>query len=305
MIGGDILFNDFKEEQSLFYREMVTSILVNNKISHAYLIESKGYDKTRQLVLSFAKFLLCPFRCMDSSNCESTCNLCNLIDNNSYANLKIIEPDGLWIKKEQLASLKTDFKTKSIDDSPRVYIIFEADKLNNTSANSILKFLEEPEDNIIAILVTDNRYNMINTIVSRCQLITLSNNVNLKSTELLNFDDGLNFFMDYERNNIKLFAYLNTSFNIKLKSRDDYYHLLKVMEFLYDLTLKYKIGKMFNSNVSYYNDVLYVADLNSVNDIIRKMNVIEDQKNRLQYNVNLSLLLDKFIIDLSGVLNSG
>ncbi len=291
---------DFKEEQSLFYNEIVTSILTNNKISHAYLVESKGYDRTKELVISFVKFLLCSSRCIKSSDCSSICNLCNLIDNNTYSNLKIIEPDGLWIKKEQLENLKIDFKTKSIDESPRVYVIFEADKLNKTSANSILKFLEEPEDNIIAILVTNNRYNMLNTIVSRCQLITLSNNMDLDSKDFINFDDGLNFVMDYERNNIKLFAYLNNVFNIKSKSRDDYYQLLRIMEFLYDLTLKYKIGKEIDKNISYFDDIVYIANTNSINDIIRKMNVIEEQKARLQYNVNLSLLLDKFIIDLGG-----
>lgn len=294
------MLEDFKDEQALFYDEVVNSILVNNKISHAYLIESKGYDKTRELVLAFAKFLLCPSKSIMPSKCKTDCNLCSLIDSNSYSNLKIIDPDGLWIKKEQLESLKIDFKTKSIDSSPRVYIIFDADKLNKNSANSILKFLEEPEENIIAILVTSNRYNVLNTIVSRCQLITLNNNLNLTSEDFINFDEGLNFFMDYERNNIKLFAYFNTTFNLKSKNRDDYYQLLKIMEFLYDLTLKYKIGKTVDSSISYYNDIIYIASLNSIDDIIRKMNVIENQKARLQYNVNLSLLLDKFIIDLSG-----
>ena len=41
------------------------------------------------------------------------------------------------------------------------------------SANTILKFLEEPEDDIIAFLVTDNRYHVIDTILSRCQILTL------------------------------------------------------------------------------------------------------------------------------------
>ena len=39
------------------------------------------------------------------------------------------------------------------------YIIKNAERLNPSSANTILKFLEEPEDNIIAILLTNNRYN--------------------------------------------------------------------------------------------------------------------------------------------------
>lgn len=298
------MLDDFEFEQPLFYNDVLTSIIINKKISHAYLIESKGYGKTNELVLAFAKFLLCSEKSKSSKECVSDCNICKLIDNNSYSNLKIIEPDGMWIKKEQLENLKIDFKTKSIDSSPRVYIIFHADKLNKNAANSILKFLEEPEEGIIAILVTDNRYNVLNTIISRCQLITLKNGVTINPNDFSNFDESLNFFMDYERNHKKLFAYLNSTFNLKSKTRDDYFQLLKSMQFLYDITLKYKIGKEIDSSISCYDDICYVANLNSIDDLIHKMNVIEDQKIRIQYNVNLSLLLDKFIIDLSGGVHS-
>ena len=51
----------------------------------------------------------------------------------------------------------------------------EADKLNMSSANTILKFLEEPEDDIVAILVANNRYAVIETILSRCQVLSLKN----------------------------------------------------------------------------------------------------------------------------------
>ena len=38
-----------------------------------------------------------------------------------------------------------------------------------------MKFLEEPEENIVAILVTENKFQLLDTIISRCQLITLNN----------------------------------------------------------------------------------------------------------------------------------
>jgi len=293
------LLEIYKDEQSDFYNEVIKSIFINKMKSHAYLIETKSYEKYRNLVISFAKLLLCEKKKNYNDLCEN-CNICKLIDNNVYSNLKIIEPDGMWIKKEQLEELKITFKTKSIDSSSRVYIIFHAEKLNKAAANSILKFLEEPEDGIIAILVTDNRYNILNTILSRCQLFTLKNNIMLNPDDYLNFNDSLNFIMDFERNKINFFAYINSTFNLKEKSRDDYLSLLKCMESFYDITLKYKIGRTIDTKSSFYNDICYVADLNSINDIIRKLNVIEEQKNKIKYNVNLSMLMDKLIIDLSG-----
>ena len=289
------MLSKFLSDQPDFCKEVNSSVVVNNKISHAYLIESKGYEKVKELVLDFAKLLICP----DKKKCFN-CNICDLIDHNIYPNLKIIEPDGMWIKKEQLENLKYEFNTKSIDGLPMVYIIFQADKLNKMSANSILKFLEEPEDGIIAILVTDNRYNMLNTIISRCQLITLKNNLSIEFTNFTNFEEYLNFIMDYERNNKKLIAYINDTFNIKNKNRDDYYQLLVFMEEFYNIVLQYKVGKKIDENDFFYSDISYVSSLNSIDQLIRKLDVIENQKQRIKFNVNLSLLLDKFIIDLSG-----
>ena len=62
----------------------------------------------------------------------------------------------MWIKKEQLLELQEEFMTKGLLTSKKIYIITDATKLNTSSANSILKFLEEPADNIIAILLADN-----------------------------------------------------------------------------------------------------------------------------------------------------
>ena len=42
------------------------------------------------------------------------------------------------------------------------------------ASNSMLKFLEEPEDGIIAILMTNNINNVLSTIISRCKVIKLN-----------------------------------------------------------------------------------------------------------------------------------
>ena len=44
-----------------------------------------------------------------------------------------------------------------------------------SSSNSLLKFLEEPEEGIIAILITNNINQMLDTIISRCQILKLKN----------------------------------------------------------------------------------------------------------------------------------
>ena len=68
------------------------------------------------------------------------------------------------IQKEQVTNLKNEFKIKSAFNNKRIYIIKNAENLNKSSANTMLKFLEEPEDNIIALLITNNKTKVLETI---------------------------------------------------------------------------------------------------------------------------------------------
>ena len=76
------------------------------------------------------------------------CNLPSLI---------IIEPDGLNIKKDQILDMMEKFSTKPVFTKFNIYVIREADRFNQSSANTLLKFLEEPEDNIIGFFITNNK----------------------------------------------------------------------------------------------------------------------------------------------------
>ena len=147
-----------------FY-ELINNIVEFNKISHAYLIEVDNYDSDYNCVIDFVKLII------NDKDCDS------LIDSGNYPDLKIIEPDGNVIKKAQLLNLQEQFKNKSFLNNKMIYIIKEADKLNESSGNTILKFLEEPEEDIVAILLTTNRYKIIETILSRCQIISLKDDV--------------------------------------------------------------------------------------------------------------------------------
>ena len=80
----------------------------------------------------------------------------------------------MWIKKDQLLDLQSEFNNKAFEGNKKIYIIRSAEKMNVQTANSILKFLEEPVDDIIAILITDNINMLLPTIISRCQVIKLN-----------------------------------------------------------------------------------------------------------------------------------
>ena len=165
------MLDDYKESQPIVY-QILKNAIINDKCSHAYLIETGGFYDSFNFTMSFIKSLLCPQKKLTKENCGN-CHQCEVINSKNFPEIEIIAPDGLWIKKEQLQKLQKEFNTKALIGNKRVYIITKADRLNKSAANSILKFLEEPDNNLVAILLADNIYNVLSTIRSRCQILKL------------------------------------------------------------------------------------------------------------------------------------
>lgn len=288
-----MLLDVYKDSQKQFYEAISHSIL-ENRVSHAYFIETSAFANGRDLVFSFAKFLLCPKHNTNLDHC-SGCNLCHLIDEGVDNHIYVIEPDGMWIKKEQLENLKNQFSTKSSDGLPQIYIIFEADKLNKSAANSILKFIEEPEEGIIAILVAKNRYQVLPTILSRCQNYTLVGEK--ESFADIDGDDYLyDFLMNLERNGASTICYLKDLWFNNYKTREDVSNAFIRLEQIFLELLNYKVNSTLPSS-TYQDSINFICSRNTISDLIYKLKVIRCAKDALNYNINVALFIDKFIID--------
>ena len=88
------MLDDYKEINPTAYN-IIKNAIDNDKISHAYLIETLGNNNGFDFALAFAKVLLCPKKYTNSKNC-GVCNQCKLIDDNNYIELEIIDTDDLW-----------------------------------------------------------------------------------------------------------------------------------------------------------------------------------------------------------------
>ena len=164
-----------------------------NKLAHAYLLETNNVEYATNDIKELIKIINCNDEYKE--NCTN-CNLCNLINKDNLPSLKIIEPDGTSIKKTQVENLKLNFGTKPIYSKYNVYIIKNAEKLNLSSANSMLKFIEEPTEGIIGFFITSNKDVMIDTIKSRCQSLVLNyDNDNLKSSLNITDEQYENYLM--------------------------------------------------------------------------------------------------------------
>ena len=265
----------------------IDHLIKNNRISHSYIIEVDNYDTDISYVYDFVKMILLNLSHDEILN--SNDNTLRLIDDNNYPDIKVIEPDGSWIKKNQLLDLQKEYSNTSLLDGKRIYIIKNSEKLNVSAANTMLKFLEEPEDNIIAILLTDNRYHILDTIISRCQILTLKES----SFEFIEDESFYNFTkcilkpLDYFTN----YKYF---YEEVIVDKNNFKSLLLNFENLVISFLNYKISDKINVNSDLYDLLSKVDEYKLLN----YLDIIEKEIPFLEFNLNFKLYLDSFFSKL-------
>lgn len=289
------MLDDYKNGQVIFYN-IVSNAIKNNKISHAYLFETKYNDNYMNIIKAFIKTLICPYNYFNNEKCNN-CSLCKRIDDDNYPEINIIEPDGLWIKKEQVILLQNEFNKKNIEGNKRIYVIKECERFNNHAGNAILKFLEEPVEDVVAILITNNINMVLETIKSRCQIIKLVDNSNdFINNDLIN--DVIEFISYLEEKKYDTIIEEREIWLNKFKERNIVSDVLDIMiVFYYDVFL-YKIGK----NINYFNNYKQLIEQNNdkIDNIINKLQILIENKDLIKYNLNLNLMLDKIIICFGG-----
>ena len=121
------------------------------------------------------------------------------------------------VKIEDVRNLEKFVKLSVTE--PTTILIRNADNASLPAANAFLKSLEEPQSGISFILVANNIYNILPTIVSRCEVVKL--------TKVNNVED-----IDNEKIN----EFLNSNANEKLSLVDKYKKREDAISLLQDLT---------------------------------------------------------------------
>lgn len=87
-----------------------------------------------------------------------------------HVDLNVIEPmpKAKSIKVDQVRMLQEAAWISPMEGKYRVILVFGADTITGSAANSLLKFLEEPPSYLVLILVTDHYHRILETIRSRC-----------------------------------------------------------------------------------------------------------------------------------------
>ena len=271
--------------------EHLKTAIEMGKVSHAYILNGPDLSGKMMIAEAFAIALLCEKQ--DPDGCGE-CRSCRQSDDRN-------NPDIIYVKHDKpntisvddiRTQLNNDIVIKPYSNQYKIYIVDEAEKMNQQAQNALLKTIEEPPAYAVIMLLTTNADSFLQTIRSRC--ITL----NLKSVK----NDVIKSYLmtekkipDYQADVCAAFAQGVVGKAIKLASSDDFNELkesaLSLIKRLDDIDLyemgeaikqisdyKLQVQDYFDLITVWYRDVLYMKATNDVNGLIFKDEVYDIKK---------------------------
>lgn len=127
--------------------------------AHAYLLHGPAGVGKRTAAFAFAGVLLGDERRVLSR---------------SHPDLYFLEPLGEMIRIDDIRALRHDLHMRPFEGDRRVYLVLDADRMNEDAADALLKDLEEPPSYAVIVLVAGELGPLPPTILSRCQLVPFS-----------------------------------------------------------------------------------------------------------------------------------
>lgn len=146
--------------------QRIKQMIENNKLSHAYLFHGAAGSPKQEAARYFVHSLFCEQKVI--GGCQ-VCVACRQIISHNHPSLLWVASEENSFKIEQTREIQRAMNYLSVAGEYRVAVLEAAEKLTTEAANSLLKFLEEPEDNLIIILLIEDLEKVLPTIKSRCQ----------------------------------------------------------------------------------------------------------------------------------------
>ena len=159
---------NFIVEQPVAYRMMKNALQRNS--AHAYLFHGPKGTHKLDMAIMFAQSMFCEHK-QEGIACGK-CDTCMRVKEGMYADMIVVDGEKVSIKKEDILHIQKEFSTTALEKyGKKIYILNACENSTAAAMNSLLKFLEEPEGDVLAILCTNQLERILPTIVSRCQLV--------------------------------------------------------------------------------------------------------------------------------------
>ena len=279
--------------------------------SHAYLLYSIDKELNNQIALSFAKSLICE----NQTSCNQ-CNACKQFNSSSHPDITIINQTS--IKVEDANKIISKLSTKPISSNVKVFVILNAETINEIAQNKLLKSLEEPSEHNIFILTSTKTDKLLPTILSR---------LNKQYVSKLTSNDKKILQPDLKAINVDISNYIDKDFMltdiINFETNKDYKDTLTSIDYLFsNLKTTADIPKVVttisSSNKSLFFPLLQDIVLDCINDskkfdksitmlinvnfnkkaLLKCLPLIEDAYKKQMSNVNFSYILDNLLFNM-------
>ncbi len=155
---GRLLVNDF----------------MSGSLSHAYLIIGQEGSGKKTLANAFAKLIMCEDPHGDVPCGECSC--CRYFESfGEHPNVALIQTrNKASIGVSEIRDMSEGVYIEPYIGKRKIYIINEAEKMTQQAQNALLKILEEPPQYVVFLLLSSNRYAMLQTVISRCRTLNMS-----------------------------------------------------------------------------------------------------------------------------------
>jgi DNA polymerase-3 subunit delta' len=161
--------------------EQIQPLLLKQKLPQSLLLVGPRYTG----LLQFATRLMAVVLCEGEDKPCGQCPSCHWVKQGTHPDITYLRQEGssAAIKIEKVRDLQVTIYQTPKRGSHRFVVIEPADKMNTSSANALLKILEEPPSHTVFVLIAEQTSSIPPTILSRCQKYS----VHLKTHSIVDY----------------------------------------------------------------------------------------------------------------------
>lgn len=143
-------------------------------LSHAYMISGPAGSGRHVLARQLTAAMLCASPGGDRP-CGK-CGACTKVRRGLHPDVSVISGpgEGKPITVEQIRTLRADAYVRPNEGNRKVYLLEDADQMNASAQNAMLKLLEEGPPYAVFLLLARNSGGLLQTVRSRCEELALS-----------------------------------------------------------------------------------------------------------------------------------
>lgn len=313
-------------------REHLQNALETGNVSHAYMICGEKNSGKEFIANIFARALQCEKG--GTEPCDE-CHSCKqALSQNHPDIIKVMHEKPNVIGVEDIRrQINGDIITKPYQGPKKIYIMNEAEKMNEAAQNALLKTLEEPPEYGVIILLTTNEEAMLDTILSRCVVLRMKP----VADELVEkYLMGEYHIPDYKAAVCAAFARGNLGKAKLLAASEDFDNIkneaVTLLKYIHDMEIneitkaikkmeeyKLEINDLLDIFSIWYRDALLFKATNDVNHLIFKeeiqyikktaskstyegiekvLKALDNAKKRLSANVNFDLTMELLLLTI-------